>query len=141
MEGYKSFTQTVDRASLCAGCWQSVSDGTVFSYQDMMGIALVLDMTSPLEEPFWYAVLSNGEIDLLCPQNRTAEQLFLAVDPTPVAAEERARFDSESGLPDDLLTDRPAPGAHCFCKYCGSSIDADSVFCRSCGRKLQRGVK
>lgn len=143
MEGYKSFTQAVDEAALYASCWRGVSDGTVFSYQDMMGIALVLDMTAPLEEPFWYLVLPTGEIDLLCPQDRTAEQLFLAIDPTPVPAEERARFTGEDDLPDDLLIDgtvpvapSPAPSARRFCKYCGAPTDADSVFCQSCGKKL-----
>lgn len=30
-----------------------------------------------------------------------------------------------------------APGAKIFCKYCGASIDADSTFCGSCGRKIK----
>ena len=25
-----------------------------------------------------------------------------------------------------------------YCKYCGSAIDADSVFCSSCGRRLKK---
>lgn len=27
-----------------------------------------------------------------------------------------------------------------YCKYCGSAIDADSVFCSSCGKRLKKTV-
>lgn len=27
-----------------------------------------------------------------------------------------------------------------FCKYCGSAIDTDSVFCSSCGKRLKKAT-
>ena len=36
-----------------------------------------------------------------------------------------------------LLTNQ-SEGTMPYCKYCGSAIDADSVFCSSCGERLKK---
>lgn len=159
MEGFRTFTQAVDEAARYASCWRGVSDQTVFSYRDMMGMAFVLDSEAPLETPFWYAVLPTGEIGLLSPENKRVDQLFLALNTVPVPEADLLGFGAEETLPDDLIADGSVPAAPLFasqtpadapaaagaaasaqkrnfCPYCGEPASADFRFCRACGRKL-----
>lgn len=139
MEGFKSFTQAVDYAAERCSSWAGIQDGSTFGYKDMMGVSLVVDAASPMEEPFWYVVFPDGEIDYLCTETGEIEKMFIAENSTPVPAGERIGFGDESSIPDDLIADvskisgKKAPK---FCRFCGNALEEDSMFCSSCGKKL-----
>lgn len=139
MEGFKTFTQAVDYAAEHCSSWVGIQDGTVFSYKDMMGVAIVMDSTTPLEEPFWYVVFPDGEIDYLSTETKIIDKIFLANNNTAVPKSELIGFSDESEIPDDLLLDKetiaPKKAAR-FCRFCGNPLEQDSVFCAACGRKL-----
>lgn len=139
MEGFKTLIQAVDYAAERCSSWRGAQDGTLFSYKDMMGIALAADAGSPIEEPFWYAVFPDGEIAYLCTEEKTIDPIFLAADRFPVAKRDLIGFGPEEDIPENLIADRRPEASvpvRSFCPYCGNRLEGNGPFCPFCGSRL-----
>lgn len=109
MEGFKTFTQAMDMASLNCRKWKDIEEGSICDYDEMMEIAAYLDGAFPLVGHLWYVVFDDGEIGLLSQDNEEISRMFL-----PYKEDETE-----------------------YCMYCGSRLAKEAVYCPKCGKKVR----
>lgn len=130
MEGFRSFTMAMDRASDVCSKWKSADDGTPFSYPEMMLLAAHLDKDFPIEEKQWYIVFPDGEIALLHEDFDEIMPLYKPVKSKPITE----KFTGEEFYqhkPDDTKTGKA------YCSYCGERLNPGDIYCGNCGRKVE----
>ena len=137
MEGFKTFTQSVDLASQNCSRWKSAADGTLFSWRDLMDLAASLDMDYSLAPYQWYLVFPDGEIAILSEETGMIDRVFLPDNQTGVSRSEV----NAAEVSDEIaaLYDRegaPAPARN-FCIHCGAPLDPEGSFCSNCGKKVK----
>lgn len=122
MEGFRTFTQAMDRASDYCDEWMSVEDNTVYRYIDMMILAAHIDTDYPLDKNTWFIVFPDGEIALM---NTHTDEMIAMYRPR------NKRVVKEKFTGEEL--ERPRAR---FCRFCGSQITAEAKFCPYCGKKV-----
>ena len=130
MEGFRSFTMTMDRASDYCSKWKSVDDGTVFSYPEMMLLAAHLDKFYPIEDRQWYIVFPDGEIALLHEDFDEIMPLYKAIKSKPIT-EKFTGDEFYQHIPESEKTVKS------YCSYCGEKLKPGDIYCSKCGRKVE----
>ena len=149
MQGYRSLTEAVQNAAENCTVWQGVSDGQQYSLYDMTILCQIVDMEAPLTDSrFFYVVFPDGEIGLLCTEDRLIDRLFLAVHDRQAileaAAHDRQELDarlSEIEAAKRMLAKQPArqptKKRPAFCRNCGNPLPPKGKFCENCGSPVE----
>lgn len=130
MEGFRSFTRAMDRASDVCSQWISADDGTKFSYAEMMLLAAHLDKDFPLEEHQWYTVFPDGEICLLHEDFDEIMPLWKPIASKPI----KNKYTGDEFYPQDKQ--EKENDKYAYCPYCGEKLPEGAAFCPHCGKKV-----
>ena len=84
MEGYKSFTQALDKASDTCSLWKNVDSGIEYTYPELMLVAGCIDREGTLEDPYWYVVFPDGEIAFMCVYNEEIIAMYHPLNQTGI---------------------------------------------------------
>jgi hypothetical protein len=124
MELFKTFTQTIDRASDYCDHWKDTYDGTTFNYAEMMLLAAHMDSGYPLSEDTFYVVFPDGEIAFVSRYNDEMTCLYKPMN--------------KKGVKQKFTGDEFYPRETKFCPACGQQLPASVKFCTSCGKEQPR---
>ena len=131
MEGYKTFTMTMDKASDRCSKWKSADDGVVYSYAELMLLAAYLDRDYPLGERQWYIVFPDGEICLLHEDFDEIMPMWLPVKSKPIAN----KLTGDEFYPDDWEDEKETRKVS-YCPHCGQKLRKTDTYCPNCGKKV-----
>ena len=148
MEGYKSFTQALDKASDTCSLWKNVDSGIEYTYPELMLVAGFIDREGTLEDPYWYVVFPDGEIAFMCVYNEEIIAMYHPLNQTGI----QNKFTGEEFFPPSMRTpemeeamekmmEEPSPQKPVerkirYCGYCGKAITDNAKFCGYCGKKV-----
>ena len=124
MEGFRTFVQTMDRASDVCSIWKSADNGETYSYAELMLVAAYLDRDLPLDERCWYIVFPDGEIAML---NEDFDEIM------PMYLPVRSKGIRQKMRGDEFY---PEEDESKYCMYCGKKIPKQAVYCPECGKKV-----
>lgn len=153
MEGYRKLTEAVLQASTACLSWQCVSNEMVYSLYEMTIISQIVDNECPLsDERLFYVVFPDGEIGILCTEDKMVERLYLpltgadslegAVRHDSLELEARKKeIEQAKALLDPLdariNSPKAQPNKMRFCPYCGNEFAGNALFCTKCGQKRE----
>lgn len=113
MEGYKTFTEALQKAHEFTDAWTSSTSGDYMSFEDMVDLSLTEDMLFGLDQDEYYLALDDGAI---CVCSFILKKITILFHPAKEKKEKTA--------------------GRRFCKKCGSPLNPDAQFCKKCGAKV-----
>ncbi len=125
MEGFRTFTCAMDRASDVCSKWTCADDGVDYSYAELMLVAAHLDSEGPLDDRQWYIVFPDGEICMAHEDFEEIMPLWKPVKSKPI----KNKLTGDEFYPEENKDYK-------FCTHCGQKLPLEAEYCSKCGRKV-----